>query len=302
MKSKLKFPSIRTIKTGIAVASALAIANFFSLETPFLSGISALMTVNDSVSDSFKTALYRLTATILGATIACIFHFFEFTNSFAIGLAIILLIQIFIILGWQRSIIAAGIVTISIMLFIPDSHESFIFFSISKIIDTFVGVAIGFLVNYLLFPPRRESFLIDSYREILDEFVNKLGELLEKEGDIHLSPLVLELNSITSDTLTLEADDKFIKKTISSSDIWKINTLYYKLFSLISQLTDKKQIVPLTDKNKDALEKLLHRKIVQRYEDNDPEYEKIFNLIISRILNMVHLIEKNLQELEKIEN
>lgn len=292
-------PSIRTVKTGLAVAVSLAAASFFRLEAPFLSGISALMTVNDSISGSFKTALFRMTATALGALIACLFQFFGFTNSFAIGLSIILLVQIFIQLKWQESIITAGIVTISIMLYHPASHEAYILFSISKIIDTFVGVATGFFINYLILPPRRESYLIRYYRRLLKEFIKKLGELLEKEGDVHISPLVTELNSITEETLIIEQDHRFIENNIKEQDIWDVNTLFYKLFSLITQLIDKKQIVPLSNENKASLEDLLNRNIAQRHDDEEnKEYEKIFNFTISEIIHISQLIETRLKEIE----
>lgn len=132
------------------------------------------------------------------------------------------------------------------MLFDP-VNDSYILFSVSKVIDTFVGVVTGFLVNYFIFPPRREKVLVGKYRQILKDFIDKLGELLEKEGDVHISPLVSELNAITDETLTIEADHHFMKHQVNESDIWDINILY-KLFSLITQLIDKKQIVPLSEK------------------------------------------------------
>ena len=150
MNTSILKPSLRTIKTGLAIALAVAIAKFFHLEAPFLSAISALFTVSVSISGSYRTALYRMTATLLGAFIASIFLFFGFHNSFAVGLSIIVLIQVFIQLKWQQSIITAGIITISVMLFDPAVNDSYILFSVSKVIDTFVGVVTGFLVNYFI--------------------------------------------------------------------------------------------------------------------------------------------------------
>lgn len=298
MNTSIFKPSLRTIKTGLAVALSLAIARFFHLEAPFLSAISALFTVNVSISGSYKTALYRMTATLLAAVIASIFLSFGFHNSIAIGIGIIVLIQIFIKLKWQQSIITAGIMLISIMLFDPAVNDSYILFSLSKVIDTFIGVVTGFLVNFLLFPPRREKVLVEKYRKLLKEFIDKLGELLEKEGDVHISPLVAELNAITDETLTIEADHHFIKHRLNESEIWEINILFYKLFSFITQLIDKQQIVPLSDKNLKSLEQLLKRNIEQRFEDKDENYEKVFNATISRIIMTAEKIEERLKEIE----
>lgn len=298
MNTSILKPSLRTIKTGLAIALAVAIAKFFHLEAPFLSAISALFTVSVSISGSYRTALYRMTATLLGAFIASIFLFFGFHNSFAVGLSIIVLIQVFIQLKWQQSIITAGIITISVMLFDPAVNDSYILFSVSKVIDTFVGVVTGFLVNYFIFPPRREKVLVGKYSQILKDFIDKLGELLEKEGDVHISPLVSELNAITDETLTIEADHHFMKHQVNESDIWDINILFYKLFSLITQLIDKKQIVPLSEKNLHSLEKLLDRNIEQRFEDKDEQYERIFNSTIARIIITAEKIEDSLQKIE----
>ena len=121
---------------------------------------------------------------------------------------------------------------------------------------------------------------------------------MEKEGDVHISPLVSELNAITDETLTIEADHHFMKHQVNESDIWDINILFYKLFSLITQLIDKKQIVPLSEKNLHSLEKLLDRNIEQRFEDKDEQYERIFNSTIARIIITAEKIEDSLQKIE----
>ena len=291
-------PNIRTVKMGIAIAVSIGLAQALSLESPFQAGISALFTVNDSISSSFKVALNRVLATIIGGIIAVAFHGLAFTNFLAVGLAVLLLTQICLNLGWSSAIIPAAIVTISTLLFEAPSFEASGLYAGSKVVDTFVGVAVGFVINYFILPPRRENHLVSYYGEILQEFIGKFGELLEKEGAIHLSPLVESLNEITEETTTIEADEKFVREKISNSKIWEMNMLFYKLFSYIANLQDKNKIVPLDNKNKKDLEKLLDRPITQRFEDKDPEYEKVFNNIVRKIIRTVHQIQEELKEIK----
>lgn len=297
MQSK-KYFGKRIIKTALAVAISILISQALGLRSPTLAGISALITITSSISDSFKMASTRMGGTIIGALIGCLFHVIGFTNGFAIGIALFILINIFVALKWNDAIVTAGIVTISVMVFNPALADINIWlYAGNTIIDNFVGVIVGFLVNIFFLPPNQEAFLVHHYDLVLKTFKSKVLDLLEHNHEIQLSPIVKELNAITLETLNVEKETQFIKKSIALSEIWEVNTQFYKAFSLLTQITQREKLVPLTEMNKEDLETLLGREIHPLEGEPDEKYEIIYNYHVSQFIKTLRVITLEIADL-----
>ncbi|AOY75356.1 hypothetical protein BJL90_05245 [Clostridium formicaceticum] len=64
---------LRTIKTGIAVTVSLVISNMLRIESPFFAAIAAIIAMQPTVSDSWKTGVNRILGTVIGAIVGAIF-------------------------------------------------------------------------------------------------------------------------------------------------------------------------------------------------------------------------------------
>ncbi len=288
----------RIIKSSLAVALSIMISQTLGLRSPLLSGIAAFITITYSISSSYKAAFSRVFGTILGGLLGGFFQLIGITNGFAIGIAIFILINIFIRLKWQDYIITAGIVTMSVMLFHPTTEEmTYMMFTLHTVLDNFVGVIVGFIVNYYFLPPNQERFLIRHYNLVLQTFREKVLDLLEHNHEIQLSPIVKELNAITLESLNVEKDTPFVKKDIALVEIWEVNTQFYRAFSLLTQITQRERLVPLSDKNKKDLEILLGRKIHPLSGEPHEEYELIYNYHVESFIKTLRVITEEIADL-----
>lgn len=288
----------RIIKSSLAVALSIMISQSIGLRSPLLSGIAAFITITHSISSSYKAAFNRVFGTLLGGLLGGLFQFLGFTNGFAIGFALFLLINVFIRLKWQDSIVTAGIVTMSVMLFNPVGEDiTPMMFTLHTVLDNFVGVIVGFLVNYYFLPPNQERFLVMHYGLVLQTFREKVLDLLEHNHEIQLSPIVKELNAITLETLSVEKDTQFLHKDITLAEIWEVNTQFYRAFSLLTQITQRERLVPLSDKNKKDLEILLGREIHPLTGEPHKEYEVIYNYHVESFIKTLRVITEEISDL-----
>lgn len=145
---------MRTIKTGLAVMLGVTVAGLVGLRSPLFVAIGAISTMQTSVSESFVMGKNRILGTIMGAVVAVVIaEYLPYSNIF-LGLGIILLIQILNILGWKKSISLSAIVFSAVYL---NRDIGMIEYATNRVLDTFIGIVMGVLVNYLVATPDSEK-------------------------------------------------------------------------------------------------------------------------------------------------
>ena len=150
---KFKKVGMRTIKTAFAVSLTIFISNILKLKSPFFAGISAIIAMQTSVSQSLRAGKDRMYGTILGALVALIFSLFHLENTFFIGIAIVIIIYICNLFGWEKTIQLSTMVFLSIILNYDEGSR--VSYALHRTLDTFIGLIIGTLVNYFIVPPRK---------------------------------------------------------------------------------------------------------------------------------------------------
>lgn len=163
MKKAIKLPKVgaRTIKTGITVLlSSLISFLILKRESAIIASISGVICLQNSVEGSVSTGKNRITGTIFGAIIGFIFASLsrhignnELIISLIAGIGIVATIYLCILFSIQDCISTACVMFLIIMMSISESE--WLVYSITRTIDTFVGVLVGITVNkYVL----RDSF------------------------------------------------------------------------------------------------------------------------------------------------
>ncbi len=127
-----------------------------------------------SVSESFVMGKNRILGTIMGAVVAVVIaEILPYSNIF-LGLGIILLIQILNILGWKKSISLSAIVFSAVYL---NREMGMIEYATNRVLDTFIGIVMGVLVNYLVAAPDSEKKFyakVDAFVEVAKEYTYSL--------------------------------------------------------------------------------------------------------------------------------
>ena len=140
---------LRTIKTAIAVTLSILVARLFNFEYPFFVAMTALISMDKTMGDSFKTGRNRIMGTLFGALIGISLSYIDRGNAFLCGLGMIILIELCNIFNLKGSITIGGIVMIAIMV---HTEKTPIFYGFHRTLDTLIGASLSFVVNATVFP------------------------------------------------------------------------------------------------------------------------------------------------------
>jgi len=141
----------RIIKTGIAVALCIWIAQLLRFEYPFYSAIAAVIAMQATIEGSLKTGIHRMKGTIVGAVTGYAFALVMVKNPWWTGLGLIVTMTILKFMKWQDAMSIASIVFIAISVNLTGNSLDY---SLNRIVDTALGIIVAYLVNRLVLPPR----------------------------------------------------------------------------------------------------------------------------------------------------
>lgn len=197
----------RTIKTGVAVALTLYISYALAIRSPFYAVVAAIIVIQPTVSDSWKTGFFRMLGTFVGAVVGAVFVSISPGNPLLAAIGIIIIILLMNKFNWRESIVIAGVVFIGIFL---DAEGDYLSYSIHRLLDTSLGIIIAVFINYAIYPPRYNDKIVDETKQIskniLKYNLRSLQMLLrEKEEDMDL--LQEQIHEIEED---LSISDKFL--------------------------------------------------------------------------------------------
>lgn len=142
---------MRNIKTAIAVFLCIVVLKFLNMNTPFYACIAAVITMQNTVNVSFKTGLYRMVGTLIGAGVGVGFSVLSPNNLVLTAVGIVIVIYITNLLRQKDSTSIACIVFLAVMTNLSDVTP--IHYSALRVLETFVGIVIAMAVNALLYPP-----------------------------------------------------------------------------------------------------------------------------------------------------
>ena len=191
---KFKKIGMRTTKTILAVVLTLEISKVLNINSPILAGIAAIMTIETSVSESFRTGKYRMFGTIFGAIVALIITEISPVNFITTAIGLFVIIYICNIMKWQDAVKMAMIVFLVIII---DFEEGYRFtYALNRSLDTFIGVIVGTAINYFIRPPKIEIKMDGIIDNMTNEVVENIKGLIWSNEKPKLENLKKEINYI----------------------------------------------------------------------------------------------------------
>ncbi len=278
----------RTIKTGLAVTLALIISNLFNLESPFFAAIAAIIAMQTSISESITMSKNRIVATLIGAIIALVFSYFiPFSNNpILIGLGVILIIYICIRLKSISALQLASMVFISIVLNQAEGNR--LNYAFNRTLDTIIGVVIGTLVNYFIFPHKIAEKVELSFDKIYYELKHIL-ELIVWDKEIDLKILRNDIYKIEDEYNIFKKDVKYTAEKMSFEfDLDAVFDIFETTYESISFLSTMKGHHIIDSYNKKALEEVFKKTIPLEDRDEEGivnEKDIVFNYHLKEILS-----------------
>ncbi len=202
----VKKVGLRTLKTALAVSVTLIVSDFIPVTNPFFAAIAAIIAMEPSVSAALETGKDRMWGTILGAVMALLLSLFAPVNALTIGIGVIIVIYISNLFEWQGTIKISSIVFLAILLGYEDAHQ--IDYAMFRTLDTFIGLTVGTLVNFFIFPHDVGGKVIRSMEEIIHHLIEEVEQIEGHQTKIDLSLLKKDLDAMGEQLDALEKDVK----------------------------------------------------------------------------------------------
>lgn len=158
---------MRLFKTGLAVTVTLALAKPLGMAYPFFAAIATIISMENTIANSFKAGKNRLKGTLLGASTGLLFAIVAQGNPVLAGVGIMAVIWICHRMDWKNAIAISCIVFLAVMVNLDGENP--LMYSLYRLEDTFVGVGVAIMVNYFVFPFNNESVIRRTYKESIDK-------------------------------------------------------------------------------------------------------------------------------------
>lgn len=158
----------RTLKTGIAIAFAIYIAQLLDLPTPVFAGIAAIFAIEPTIYRSYLSILQQIQGNLIGVTIAILFVLLFGNHILFVGLAAIIVLLVTIKLKLENASRLALVSMIAIML---TPGDDFLYFAGLRTGTIFLGIFSAFIVNLFFIPPKHETRLFNSITSVSEDMI-----------------------------------------------------------------------------------------------------------------------------------
>lgn len=179
------FNGSRILKTGLAIFLTASICLWFGWP-PVFAVITAIVTIEPTVSDSIKKGLVRFPASAIGSAFAVLFITLFGNSPITYTLAAVATILVCYKLKLHAGLLVATLTAVAMVEVI---HDHFLVSFFIRLGTTTIGLVVSTAVNMLIFPPDYRRDILKSIRSISE----RAGTMLEHtfhtvlfEGDADL--------------------------------------------------------------------------------------------------------------------
>lgn len=248
------FHGIRIVKTGIAIFLTAIICEWFHWP-PVFAVITAIVTIEPTVSDSIKKGIVRFPASAIGSAYAVFFIALFGNSPITYTLA-----AVFTILTCYKLKLHAGLLvaTLTAVAMVEVIHSNYLISFFIRLGTTTTGLLVSTAVNMIVFRP-------DYRKDILDSIQNigaRAGTLLEQ-------------------TFRTILYDQYTDRKIDGDIIHQLNKEIMKTETLIRFQRDESKLHPLIGGDKNELH--MAERQLSYLHDLDYHLGNLINLPLNKI-------------------
>ena len=166
------FNGSRILKTGLAIFLTAVICEWFNWP-PVFAVITAIVTIEPTVSDSIKKGLVRFPASAIGSAFAVLSITFFGNSPITYTLAAVATILVCYRLNLHAGLLVATLTAVAMVEVI---HSNYLIAFFIRLGTTTVGLLVSTAVNMLVFPPNYRKDILTSIQSIGE----RAGSILEQ--------------------------------------------------------------------------------------------------------------------------
>lgn len=239
--------------------------------------------MENSIASSYKAGVYRLIGTVVGAFVGVIFISIEPGNALLMGIGTLVLIFICNTFKWDRAVPIAGVMFAAIMLSLNNKNP--LHYSFSRVLDTFIGIAVAVAVNYLIFPHSILTQMHKNLDTISERITKAISEFVCLGKSVDLNSL---RNEVVDSIKLLEAYKvEFNPKMGGDTQISYISKKLESLRNILSHLKTVGELGPQCSLSPDNIERLRLQNLcdIKAREFLENSQNIIYNYHVSKILD-----------------
>lgn len=256
---KKRLGGSRIIKTGLAVLLTAWVCELIGWP-PVFAVITAIVTIEPTVSDSIKKGIVRFPASAIGSAYAVIFISLFGNSPITYTLAAVLTIATCFKLNLHAGLLVATLTSVAMVEVI---HEHFFISFLIRLGTTTVGLVVSTVVNMFILPP--------DYREDISSNIRKIAK-----------PTAYLMNKIYMDSL----DGNIANKAKSSALLIKLEKRVSATLRLIQFQKDESKYHPLV-----ASERILFLRLEEQTKSLEKMHDSL-GLILHRPLGDLNWTEE----------
>ncbi|MFT5872584.1 MAG: uncharacterized membrane protein YgaE (UPF0421/DUF939 family) [Clostridium sp.] len=278
---------MRNIKTAISVFLCIIILRIFHNTFPFYACIAAVITMQSAVHHSFTTGKHRMIGTIIGAILGLIFTLISPSNVFLTSIGIVIIIYFLNLFNRINSINIACIVFLAIMTNLKEGTP--LVYSFARVLETFIGILVSVLVNYLIFPPKYLDNLNKDGNILIVNILDISKEMLKFNQNINLSSLNIQIfkleKSLDSYLIEIQSEKTKCQQVLKINKIIEASKIAYNHLVIINSLTTTNSAHNwyFCDSNCVKINELFHENILS-YSHISTEINIVFNFHVQYLL------------------
>ncbi|WML35596.1 aromatic acid exporter family protein [Clostridium sp. OS1-26] len=234
----------KAIRVGFAASLCMLISNLLNLKYPFFVLLPAVMPISTFFGETIKFGLNRIIGSFIGAVIGVILVTIQSQNVLLAGAGVILIIYVCNYLKWDSTTSIACLVFASIIVGIKGS--SALIYSVHRLLDTFIGIAITTLVNHYIFNPDMKQLLKKQAENIQEKLLNIANTKGFFGNKNELDKIEQELNDMKEKLKICTEEFKLNPKFLLVKN--KLENMIYTLTIILEQI----KIINYINTNKDA--------------------------------------------------
>lgn len=300
--SALNLPvGMRTIKTALAVVLALLVVEQYGASPAkvVFATIGAISAVGPTFTASLLACLTQICGVTVGVLLALLMLALQVHPMVAVGIGVILILAGYQYFHLKLVPVLPCLVLVNVCL---NPEVEAVAYSIGRIWDTAIGLAIGMAVNTLIFP-YDNSLKIRQTMEGLDR---DLIEFLEDmfDGDDHLpetKDLEKKIDALEGQ-LALFADQRLLRRKRQKRELKRLEScedIAQALLTELITLRNMERLGCLNEENRQALRALGARVSDQCPLEGGTVENTVVNYHISQVLRLRQTLKDKLSQKKK---
>lgn len=184
----------KALRTGISVMLCMIVSKLLKLKYPFFVALPAVIPISNNLEETIKSGGNRMIGSTIGALVGILLALINPTNILLTGIGSVIIIYTCRFINWEHSASIACLIFISIMVGIKG--ETVWAYSINRLLDTFIGIAITSTVNSLTFSITAYSSAIKSAKFLYSRILKALEDEVFSNAELKLTQLHKQLNNL----------------------------------------------------------------------------------------------------------